>query len=70
MLGFQIGDEQRHRTEAFGEPVDLHSYRQPPEAVARMLREAGFEPRTTVVTEPAAGEAPAHAHLFACKPAA
>lgn len=68
MLGFQIGDEQRHRARAYGEPIDLHWYRQRPGEVAELLRGAGFEVRTTVVTEPAAGETTAHGHVLARKP--
>lgn len=65
LLGFPVGDEQRHRDEAYGSAVDLDSYRQRPEEVAELLRRAGFAVRNTVVTEPDAGQTLTHCLLLA-----
>lgn len=69
MLGFQIGDERRHHDEAFGKPIDLAWYRQQPGEVAELLRDSGFDVRTTVVTEPEEGQTVRHGHILARKPA-
>ncbi|QNE20387.1 class I SAM-dependent methyltransferase [Kribbella qitaiheensis] len=63
MLVFQIGDEEGHRTEFSGTPVDLVWYRQQPDEVAGLLREAGFEPWTTAVRERAEWEKTTHGYL-------
>lgn len=51
MLVFQVGDEHRHRDELFGKPDSLDWYRQQPDEVAGLLRDAGFEIWVTVVKE-------------------
>lgn len=50
-LGFQAGDETRHRTDAWGRPIVLDFHRRRPEAVASLLAAAGFEPRVRTVRE-------------------
>lgn len=50
-LGFQAGDETRHRTDAWGRPIALDFHRRRPEAVAALLTAAGFEPRVRTVRE-------------------
>jgi hypothetical protein len=70
MMVFQIGDEEGHRTEFFGTPVSMDWYRQRPDDVARLLREAGFEIWTTAVREPDGNEKTAQGYLLAHKPSA
>ena len=68
MLVFQIGDDQGHRTEFSGTPISLTFYRQQPDEVAGLLREAGFEPWTTAVRERADWEKTTQGYLIARKP--
>jgi SAM-dependent methyltransferase len=56
MLGFQVGDDRGHRSEAFGKRVSLDWYRQRPDDIARLLRHAGFELLATTVREPHGSE--------------
>ncbi|MFC8871101.1 class I SAM-dependent methyltransferase [Streptomyces sp. NPDC057148] len=42
LLAFQVGDEPMHLDRPFGRPVALHFERRRPEAMARLLEEAGF----------------------------
>jgi SAM-dependent methyltransferase len=51
MLAFQVGDDRGRREEAFGKPVSLDWYRQQPDEVAQLLRDAGFETWATAVKE-------------------
>lgn len=70
MLVFQVGSERGHHDEAFDKPISLDWYRQQPEEVATLLREAGFELWSTTVRE---GEGPApvpQGYVIAGKPAA
>ncbi|MEU1089520.1 class I SAM-dependent methyltransferase [Streptomyces sp. NPDC005892] len=50
-LGFQVGDETRHRTDAWGRPIALDFRRRLPETVAALLIAAGFETRARTVRE-------------------
>ncbi|MGW0854836.1 class I SAM-dependent methyltransferase [Streptomyces sp. NPDC002690] len=50
-LGFQAGDGTRHRTDAWGRPIELDFHRRRPEAVSALLDAAGFEPRVRTVRE-------------------
>jgi SAM-dependent methyltransferase len=68
MLAFQIGDDRRHRDEAFGKPVALDWYRQRPDEVVRLLGEAGFALWASVRRESEDGERPPTGHLIARKP--
>jgi ubiquinone/menaquinone biosynthesis C-methylase UbiE len=68
MLVFQIGDERGHRAEFFGTPVSLDWYRQQPDEVAALLREAGFEMWMTAVREPEDTEKTAQGYLLGRKP--
>jgi len=52
LMVFQVGDEVRHGTEWLGHPVDLHVYRNQPDAVAGLLAEAGLAVRMTTVRQP------------------
>ncbi|TDO33811.1 methyltransferase family protein [Kribbella sp. VKM Ac-2527] len=67
MLVFQIGDEQNHRTELFGTPISIHWYRQQPDEVADLLREAGFDLWMTAVREREDTESPPRGYLLAHK---
>lgn len=44
MLVFQIGSERLHRDEVFDKPIFLDWYRQQPEEVGQLLREARQNP--------------------------
>ena len=66
MLTFQIGDERWQHTEFLGKSVSLDFYRQQPDEVAELLREAGFEPWAT--REPEGAETSAHGYLMARRP--
>ncbi|HEY0453358.1 class I SAM-dependent DNA methyltransferase [Actinophytocola sp.] len=65
MLVFQIGDEQGHRDEAFGKPVALDWYRQRPDEVVQLLRDAGFDLWATVVRESDGTERPPLGYVLA-----
>ena len=67
MLVFQIGDERRHRTELFGTPISIDWYRQQPDEVADLLREAGFDIWMTAVREREDAESPPRGYLLAHK---
>lgn len=64
-LAFQVGDEKRHIEHGYGHDVSLDAYRLKPEAVAAILREAGFEMVSTTVREPYATESVPQAYLLA-----
>jgi SAM-dependent methyltransferase len=68
LVAFQVGDEQRQRTEAFGHPVTLDYYLRPPEVVAELLDQAGLPVKARLVREPGEGETVPRAHLLAHKP--
>jgi ubiquinone/menaquinone biosynthesis C-methylase UbiE len=68
MMVFQIGDEQGHRTDFRGTPVSVEWYRQRPDDLANLLREAGFELWTTAVRQPEADEPTAQGYILARKP--
>jgi SAM-dependent methyltransferase len=67
MLVFQIGDDQIHRDDFLGTPVCVDWYRQRPDDVANLLREAGFEMWMTAVRERAGKEKTAQGYLLARK---
>lgn len=50
-LAFQVGDDPKHFTEAWGYEVDLVIHRRRPETVAALLAEAGFQVPVTTVHE-------------------
>jgi ubiquinone/menaquinone biosynthesis C-methylase UbiE len=70
MLVFQIGDEQGHRTDFLGTPVSVDWYRQRPDDVANLLREAGFDMWTTAVREREGNEKTSQGYLLARRPSA
>lgn len=71
LLAFQIGDQPRHLTEAFGQSVDLMFHRRRPEAIATLLTDAGLPVHAQLVREPDGGgvESTAQGYLIARKPA-
>ena len=68
MLTVQIGDERSQYTELFGTPISLDVYRQQPNEVATLLREAGFDLSLTAVREREATEKTPQGYLLARKP--
>ena len=52
LLGFQAGDESRHRAEALGRSISLDFRFRPPERVAELLSRAGLAVRARMVREP------------------
>jgi ubiquinone/menaquinone biosynthesis C-methylase UbiE len=55
LLGFQVGDEPLHLTEAMGRPVSLIFHRRQPNLVAELLGKAGFAIRARLLREPDSG---------------
>ena len=51
LLGFQAGDESRHRAEALGQAISLDFRFRPPEQVAELLGQAGLAVRARMVRE-------------------
>ncbi|MBB5960556.1 SAM-dependent methyltransferase [Saccharothrix tamanrassetensis] len=69
LMAFQAGDERRDHTEAYGHEITLTGYRLPPDGIASLLVETGFEVRATLIRapEPLREKAP-QAYLLARKP--
>jgi SAM-dependent methyltransferase len=66
ILAFQVGDETRHRDEAFGHAISVDWHRRQPDAIATLLAAAGFETRVRMVREPQADyESTAQAYMVA-----
>jgi ubiquinone/menaquinone biosynthesis C-methylase UbiE len=70
MLAFQVGSGVKHLDEVFDKPIFLDWYRQQPEEVAQLLRDAGFELWATTVRESDGPDATRQGYLIAAKPAA
>jgi SAM-dependent methyltransferase len=68
MLVFQVGDDRGHRDEAFGKPVALDWYRQQPDEVAPLLRDAGLDLWATVVRESDGTEKTPQGYVMARNP--
>jgi len=66
-VAFQVGDEPRHRTEAWGHEIDLLFRRRQPDRVAALLSAAGFEVQVRTTREPQGTELTPHAILVARK---
>lgn len=75
LLAFQVGEQPRHLTEAFGESVDLTFHRRRPEAVAALLQDAGLPVHAQLVRAPDGAESKSgvestpQGYLIARKPA-
>lgn len=67
-LAFQAGDDDGHRTEGFGLPLDLHFRRHQPEVATRQLEEAGLPVQACLVREPVGEEKTPQAFILARKP--
>lgn len=68
MLIFQIGDEHARREEFEGHRIAINWYRQQPDEVATLLRDAGFEIWTRTVRESEGAEKVPQGYLIAVKP--
>ncbi|HEV7709616.1 MAG TPA: methyltransferase domain-containing protein [Asanoa sp.] len=66
-VAFQVGDEPRIMTEAWGHEVDLVFRRRQPDQVAALLSAAGFDVRARIVREPEPEELTSHAVLLSRK---
>lgn len=70
MLVFQIGGERRQPGEFRGTPISVTWYRQRPDDVANLLREAGFEVWATAERQRESKEKTEQGYLLARKPLA
>jgi SAM-dependent methyltransferase len=52
LLAFQLGDEPRHLTEAFGRAVSLTFHRLQPNRIAELVGQAGLVPYARMLREP------------------
>ncbi|ASQ97739.1 class I SAM-dependent methyltransferase [Streptomyces sp. 11-1-2] len=68
LVGFQVGDEQRVYTEAFGHEVSLSFRRWQPDRIAELLAAAGLPVRARTFREPERWEPTPQASLIARKP--
>lgn len=68
LLAFQVGDEPRHLTEAFGHTVALEFVRRRPEEVAGLVERAGLVVGARVVRAAEERELTPQAYLLARKP--
>ncbi|MBE1486771.1 class I SAM-dependent methyltransferase [Plantactinospora soyae] len=69
MLAFQVGDDCVHHDEAFGKPINCDWYRQQPDDIVRLLRDAGFDLWATVVREIDGVDKTPQGFILARKPA-
>jgi SAM-dependent methyltransferase len=69
LLVFQVGDEPRHRSEAYGHQISLPYYLRPADRVAELLSRAGLDVHARMVREPQDEETTPRATLLARKPA-
>ncbi|MFZ0120373.1 MAG: class I SAM-dependent methyltransferase [Pseudonocardiaceae bacterium] len=70
LLAFQVGDEPRHLTEAFGRAVSLTFHRLQPDRIVELLSQARLVPWARMLREPEGDlEKTQHAYLLARKPA-
>jgi SAM-dependent methyltransferase len=68
MLVFQIGDEQGRREDFQGHRIGIDWYRQQPDDLVALLREAGFEIWLRAVRESEGAEKVPQGYLIAVKP--
>jgi SAM-dependent methyltransferase len=68
LLGFHAGDERRSMTRAYGHEVSCDAYRLPPDRVAGLLNEAGFDVHTRLIRAPTGREKAPQASLMARRP--
>jgi SAM-dependent methyltransferase len=67
LLAFQVGDEQVHRTEAFGHDISLVFHWRQPERVAELVSQAGLVMVARLLREPDETEKLQRAYLVAQK---
>jgi ubiquinone/menaquinone biosynthesis C-methylase UbiE len=67
-LAFQVGDDDGHRGEAFGQAIDLSFRRHRPEVVTQQLAAAGLPVRACLTREPRPPEGVPQAFILARKP--
>ncbi|MGA6162459.1 class I SAM-dependent DNA methyltransferase [Amycolatopsis magusensis] len=67
LTAFQVGDEPRHLSRAYGHDISLEAYRLPPDGVAELLTEAGFDIEARLVRRPRPQEKTPQAYLLARK---
>ena len=67
LTAFQVGDERRHLDRAYGHTVSLDAYRLPLDLVVRLLDQAGFAVRATLLREPEGYEKTRQAYLQAVR---
>jgi SAM-dependent methyltransferase len=66
LLAFQVGDETRHITEAYGhDNLSYDAHRLQPDRIAAQLVDAGFAMNTQTVRQPAGWEPTPQAYLLA-----
>jgi SAM-dependent methyltransferase len=69
LTAFQVGDEQRHLSHAYGHDISLDAYRLRPDFVAGLFTDAGLVVQARLVREPTPPEKSPQAYLLARKPA-
>jgi SAM-dependent methyltransferase len=65
LLAFQVGDEPRHLSHAYGHDIALDAYRLPPDRIGEMLRAGGFRVQARLVREPDESERTPQAFILA-----
>jgi hypothetical protein len=68
LLGFHAGDERRTMTQAYGHEVYCDSYRLPPDHIAVLLGESGFDVHTRLLRAPSRREKAPQASVLARRP--
>ncbi|MBF9130498.1 class I SAM-dependent methyltransferase [Plantactinospora sp. S1510] len=69
MLAFQVGDDRFHLDEVFGKKINCDWYRQQPNDIVQLLRDAGFDLWATVVRERDGVDKTPQGFVLARKPA-
>ncbi|TDQ01344.1 class I SAM-dependent DNA methyltransferase [Labedaea rhizosphaerae] len=67
LTAFQVGDERRHLSHAYGHDITLDAYRLRPEFVAGLFADAGLVVEAQLVRAPDANEKSPQAYLLARK---
>lgn len=65
LLAFQVGDEPRHLSHAYGHDIALDAYRLQPESIAGLLAAAGFAVEAQLIREPDTSEKTPQAFMLA-----
>jgi SAM-dependent methyltransferase len=67
LLAFQVGDEPRHLTHAYGHDISLDAFRLPPERIAESLTRCELTVEAHLIREPDASETVPQAFVLARK---